>query len=249
VPSLGSHLARARQVAERLRLPEIDADRGSYYFGATAPDVRVITRLDRRITHFYELDGYGQQDSVARMFQEHPGLAQPAGLDAATTAFIAGYITHLVLDECYIEEVYRRDFGQLSPIGDDPRRNVLDRVLQYELDRLDREDRRAMDEVCTALMACSPPEHIPFIADEHLVQWRAVAADVAAQAPDYSRFRRMMTRHLVEAGLSEGEIDAYCEAPEEVVRDALAHVTAARLDRFWQDAAERMHDRVRRYLR
>src|SRR5438093_9850256 len=144
MPSLGSHMARAREVAERLRLKEIDADRGSFYFGATAPDVRVSTRLDRRVTHFYELDEYGQQDSVARMFAEHPLLARPAGLDAATTAFIAGYVTHLVLDESYIERIYRPRFGERSPIGDDPRRDVLDRALQYELDRRDREDRDAM---------------------------------------------------------------------------------------------------------
>ena len=48
MPSLGSHMARARALADRLRLPEIDADRGAYYLGSTAPDIRVITRMDRR---------------------------------------------------------------------------------------------------------------------------------------------------------------------------------------------------------
>jgi hypothetical protein len=249
MPSLGSHMARAHVVADHVRLEEIDADRGSYYFGATAPDIRVITRLDREVTHFYRLDEYEQQDSVARMFAENPGLAQPAGLDTATTAFMAGYITHLVLDERYIEDVYRPQFGHFSDIADDPRRNVLDRALQYELDRRDREDRDAMLFVRDALIACAPPHDIPFIADEHLVQWRAVAADVAGQEPDYSRFRRMMMRHLDAAGMSEEEIDAYCESPREVVRDAFDHVTPERIDRFWSNSAEHMLERVRRYLR
>lgn len=250
MPSLGSHLARARMVAERLRIKEIDADRGAYYFGATAPDIRVITRLDRRVTHFFELDDYERQDSVQRMFEEHPGLVRPAGLETATSAFIAGYITHLVLDEAYIEDVYRTQFGHESAIADDPRRNALDRALQYELDRRDRENRKAMDEVCAALMACDPlNEPIPFIADEHLVQWRAVAADVAAQTPDYSRFRRMMTRHLADAGLSEDEIEDFCAAPESAIEHAFAHVTAERIERFWSDAGERMTDRVRQYFR
>jgi hypothetical protein len=249
MPSLGSHMARARRVADRLRLKEIDVDRGSYYFGSTAPDVRVITRLDRRVTHFYELDEYGRQDSVAKMFEEHPALAQPAGLDAATTAFIAGYITHLVLDECYIEDIYRPEFGHFSAIADDPRRDVLDRALQYELDRRDREDRDAMLAVRDALTACPAPREIPFISDEHLVQWRAVATDVAAQEPDYSRFRRMMVRHLAAAGMSEGEIDAYCDAPETVVANAYRHVTAERIDRFWAEADARMVERLRSYLR
>ncbi|MEX2228556.1 MAG: hypothetical protein WEB13_02855 [Dehalococcoidia bacterium] len=250
MPSLGSHLARAHMVAERLRIPEIDDDRGSYYFGATAPDIRVITRLDRRVTHFFELDDYERQDSVQRMFEEHPGLARPAGLETATSAFVAGYITHLVLDEAYIEDVYRPEFGHLSVIADDPRRNALDRALQYELDRRDRENREAMAEVCAALTGCDPlGEQIPFIADEHLVQWRVVAADVAAQAPDYSRFRRMMARHLADAGLSDDEIDEFCASPEAAVGQAFAHVTSERIDGFWVDAGERMHDRVRQYFR
>ncbi len=249
MPSLGSHMARARAVADRLRLRDIDVDRGSYYFGATAPDIRVITRLDREFTHFYRLDDFERQDSVRRMFEENPGLAQPAGLDAATTAFVAGYITHLVLDERYIEDVYRPQFGHDSPIADDPRRNVLDRALQYELDRRDREDRDGMLAVRDALMSCAPPHDIPFIDDEHLVQWRAVAADVAAQEPDYSRFRRMMVRHLAAAGLSEDEIDTYCDTPEALVRSAFDHVTDERIDRFWAEADAEMFERVREYLR
>ena len=120
MPSLGSHMARSRAVADRLRLPEIDADRGAFYLGSTAPDIRVITRMDRRVTHFFELDELGDQDSVSRMFEAHPGLATPAGLDAATTAFIAGYLTHLVLDEAFINDVYRPHFGAFSERGDDP---------------------------------------------------------------------------------------------------------------------------------
>ena len=81
MPSLGSHLVRARVLADQLALPEINADRGSYYLGSTAPDIRVITRLDRRVTHFFELDKLSPQDSVARMFEANPQLAQPAGLE------------------------------------------------------------------------------------------------------------------------------------------------------------------------
>lgn len=249
MPSLGSHLLRACLVAERLRLPEIEADRGAYYLGATAPDIRVITRLDRRVTHFYELDEYEQQDSVARMFEENPSLAQPAGLDAATVAFMAGYQTHLVLDECYIERVYRPEFGVFSPIADDPRRNVLDRALQYELDRRDREDREAMRRIHQSLAVCRPVEGIPFIEDEHLVEWTSVAADVATQPPDYSRFRRMMVRHLAGAGLSGEEIEECCDDPLGLVREAFERVTPERIEAFWEESAEEMRDRVWRYLR
>ena len=249
MPSLGSHMARARTVAERLALPEIDADRGAYYLGCTAPDIRVITRMDRRVTHFYNLDELGQQDSIARMFAEHPRLAERPSLDATTTAFIAGYLTHLVLDEAFIADVYRPYFGAFSPIDTDPRSNVLDRALQYELDRRDREDRAAMAEIGTAIAAARPVCGIPFIADDHLVEWVAVSEEVASLAPDYGRFQRMMTRHLELAGYSIDDINRYCEAPAVLVSEAFGIVGEERIVRFWHDVEERMGERVRSYLR
>lgn len=249
MPSLGSHMARARTIADRLRLPELDADRGAYYLGSTAPDIRVITRMDRRVTHFFELANLTDQDSVATMFEEHPALATPAGLDAATTAFIAGYLTHLVLDEVFIHEVYRPHFGALSSRDADPRSNVLDRALQYELDRRDREDREAMEEIRLALASTSPPGQIPFIAGEHLLEWATVSEDVASHPADFGRFRRMMTRHLETAGYGLDEINTYCDEPAVLVAEAFRIVDEERIDRFWQDAEERMHDRVRSYLR
>lgn len=247
MPSLGSHLARARMVADRLAYPEIEADRGAFYLGATAPDIRVITRRDREVTHFFSLTDFGDQDSVARMFQEHPALATPSGLDAATTAFVAGYLTHLVLDETFIGEIYRPHFGAQQT--DDPRANVLDRALQYELDRRDREDGEAMQEIRTSIAASAPVQGIPFIEDEHLVEWMVVSEDIAAQPPDYSRFRRMMVRHLQGAGYDEAAIERECEAPMHLVREAFEAVPPERLERFWRDADERMTDRVRGYLR
>lgn len=249
MPSLGSHLLRAHRVADTLDLPEIEADRGAFYLGATAPDIRVITRRAREETHFFRLDDLARQDSVARMFEENPGLGMPSGLDAATTAFIAGYLTHLVLDETFIGEIYRPNFGALSEIGDDPKSNVLDRALQYELDRRDREATATMAEIRDALVRSRPVTGIPFIEDQYLVEWVTVSADVAAQSPDYSRFRRMMQRHLQNAGYDESAIDAFCEAPDALVEEAFGVVSIDRIERFWRVANEAMIERVREYLR
>lgn len=249
MPSLGSHLLRAYRVAERLELPEIEADRGAFFLGATAPDIRVITRRDREETHFFRLDELGGQDSVARMFRENPSLAMPSGLDAATTAFVAGYLTHLVLDETFIGQVYRPCFGAFSEIDQDPKSNVLDRALQYELDRRDRESTEAMARIRADLDRSGPVTGIPFIEDEYLVEWLNVSTDVAAQPPDYSRFRRMMTRHLAMAGYDEATIEAACERPHDLVREAFGVLPSGLLERFWRDADEAMTERVRSYLR
>lgn len=249
MPSLGSHLVRARMVADRLEFPEIEADRGAFYLGATAPDIRVITRKDREVTHFFSLSNLGDQDSVTRMFRDNPGLATPSGLDSATTAFMAGYVTHLVLDEGFISQIYRPNFGAFSNWDDDPKSNVLDRALQYELDRRDREDRECMEEIRASLAATVPVAGLGFIEDQHLAEWVTVSEDVAGQPADYSRFRRMMSRHLQMAGYDEATIERECEEPLELVRQAFDIVSEERIERFWRDATDQMTERVRDYLR
>jgi len=250
MPSLGSHLARSRMIADQLALPEIDADRGSYYLGSTAPDIRVITRLDRRVTHFFELEELAPQDSVAQMFEANPQLARPDRLDGAVVAFMCGYLTQLVLDEAYIEHIYRPIFGAHSEIDDDPRSNVLDRALQYELDRRDREDQKAMREIRVALEdGGALVDGIPFIEHDHLVQWNEVSADVASQLPDYSRFRRMMERHLDLAGYDQRAIDECCEDPQGIVEEAFAICGHERVRRFWSSSSDAAAASLLAYVR
>ena len=238
MPSLGSHLAVARRVADRLRQPAIDADRGAYYLGATAPDIRAITRRDRRETHFYELDEFGPQDSIGRMARAYPELGEPAGLPRPTPAFLAGYVTHLVMDESYIEGIYRSEFGERSPRADDPRRDVLDRALQFEMDRREREDAAVMAEICGALAAPDRGPRVPFLAEQELRRWRDVVTEIAAQPPTYERFPRMLRVHLGRAGLDETAIEEQLSRGPRLAEEALAAVTEERMRAFWGEAAD-----------
>ncbi len=106
-----------------------------------------------------------------------------------------------------------------------------------------------MAEVRAAIEATVPVSGIPFIADEHLTQWMTVSADVAGQPADFSRFRRMMVRHLEGAGYDAAAIDVLSEDPDALIREAFEVVSEERLERFWRDATDRMEARVRSYLR
>src|SRR3990172_12629163 len=99
MPPLGLHMTVARDLARELKQPAVEAERGAYYLGATTPDIRVITRWDRAHTHFFDLDDFDEQSGVHRLFEDQPALRNAASLDAATAAFMAGYISHLVMDE------------------------------------------------------------------------------------------------------------------------------------------------------
>lgn len=246
MPAIGSHMAKALRVAERLQLPEIDADRGAFFLGSTAPDVRVLTRRDREETHFFDLDDLMRQDSVTRMFEDYPELSKPERLDESLTAFVAGYLTHLVMDESFIGEIYRPYFGA----SDHALANVYDRAMQYELDRRERaNDPEAMRHIESALSGNGTVTGFPFIEAEYLDEWREVSAGVASAPADFSRFRRMMQRHLTDAGVTEEDLDRWAEQPEVLINQAFEFVSEERIARFWREVEDRMAERVRSYLR
>src|SRR5690242_9890798 len=104
MPPLGLHMVAAREIAGGLASERLDVDRGAYYLGATTPDIRVLTRWDRERTHFFDLNQVGAQSGVHRLFDEQPQLRDVTAVEAPTAAFVAGYISHLVLDEEYITQ-------------------------------------------------------------------------------------------------------------------------------------------------
>ena len=248
MPSLGSHMAHARGLANRLGHPYIEGDRGAFYLGSTAPDIRVLLRVDRRQTHFFELDVLEEQDSVAAMFEAHPELATAAQLDPSTRAFVAGYITHLLMDELYIQNVYRTLFGERSPRAGDYWAHVLDRALQYEMNRRELEDADAMREVRDALNSAPRVRGVPFIDDEALAEWHEVSAGFASQEPTWERFPRMMRVHLGRAGYSEEQIDGLGDDAEAIVAEAIEYVTEERVERYMEEAAEVALARLDDYL-
>src|SRR5262245_28517915 len=138
MPPICWHLISAQEAAWQLDV-ECIADYPAWFLlGATAPDSRVISPLTRVQTHFYDLDVLEQESGAITIFSEHPGLRAAALVDARHRAFVAGYLTHLVVDEGWIEQIYRPVFGRESPLADDVQRNLFDRILQFGMDRRER---------------------------------------------------------------------------------------------------------------
>ena len=248
MPSLGSHLTSAYGLASRLGHPHIDADRGAYYLGSTAPDMRILMRVDRRLTHFFDLAEFKEQDSVARMFEEHPQLGDAASLDAATCAFLAGYMTHLLMDEHYIQSIYRNYFGERSTLGGDLWANVLDRALQYEMNRRELGDDAALADVRTAIEASQSTVGVDFIDAALWPEWRDFTRGITHQQPDWERFPRVMHIHLRRAGFSDEDIEEVANNPPQIVHEAIEHVSEQRLGRYLEEATELAFERLREYL-
>ena len=254
MPPLSLHTSLARRIAKRLRTAVLDDERGNLYLGATAPDIRVITRWERSRTHFFDLNDFEDQDSVAGFFGANPSLADAAAVSPPTCAFIAGYVSHLVMDANWIAHIYRPFFGRDSELGGDLRANILDRAMQFSLDSDTRDDDELMAEVMEAVARCDLELEIDFIDKDTLHKWRQVVTDLAHTQPDWDRFKSRIRRHLSDThGDAHGDLDGDGEelalSLPELVNETLRYLSRERLDEWMDQSLEESVAAVREYLR
>lgn len=249
MPPITLHMVLARQVAASLPEGAVDPDSGHYLLGATTPDIRVITRQDRLSTHFFDLNTDEHQDSVAGFFAAHRGLAAPERLNETTRAFVAGYVSHLVMDEQYITGIYRPFFARHDELGGTMRANVMDRLLQFDLDRSYGNDPETKRRLAEALACTVEGIEAGFVDADTLERWRQVAADVASREMDWERMRGMVSNHLRRGGLEEGEtLGTFLDSLPELLDATIAHITSAEVDGFVQRSTEAARAAVARYL-
>jgi hypothetical protein len=243
------HMSLAKKLADSLAVSDIDRDRGAYYLGSTAPDIRAITRWDREKTHFFNLDDFGHQDSVRRLFEVHPELGDRDNVGPGTAAFLAGYITHLVLDEGWISEVYRPLFGERSPLAGSERANVMDRIIQFEMDRREREHRERIESMRREIAATALEVTIGFIDFDTLQRWREVNLDFLQAPPTWERFRSVASRHLKAYGVEEpGELERFMAEVPSLLRETVDHVGWERVQAYLDQSLERARGELRSYF-
>jgi len=249
MPPLAIHTVIAKQMADRLHAPTLDEQRGNLYLGSTAPDVRVITRWDRQRTHFFDIHNFDEQSSTRAFIENYPALADAATLPQNTQAFLAGYLSHLVVDEGWIATVYRPFFGERSSLGGTLRANVMDRALQFSLDADTRSNAELMAHVLDCVMRCDLDLQIDFIDRDTIGRWHGVITEYVQSQPDWERFRARARQHLK---ISDDETDSgYAELAEslpELVDEALRHLTKERIEDVMQTSVDVSVQVVKEYL-
>jgi Zinc dependent phospholipase C len=249
MPPITLHMVLARQIAIDLGHESLNPDSGHYLLGATTPDIRVITKQDRNSTHFFDLNEHAHQDSVAGFFAAHSALSRPEKLNPETRSFVSGYISHLVMDEQYITGIYRPFFARHDELGGTIRANVMDRLLQFDLDRTLGNDAGLKRDLCDALSCTVESIDAGFVDAETLERWRLVSFDVAQREMDWERMRTMIGNHLRHAGLEQGEtLTTFLDSLPELMDATIAHITSAEVDAFVQRSTEAARAAVERYL-
>lgn len=249
MPHLAFHMSVARELAQQVQSPTVDADRGAYYLGSTGPDMHILSRTDRLSSHFFDLDCLDDQNSVGSFFEAHGGLKDPRCLASGTAAFVAGYLTHLVVDEVWITDIYRPFFGPESLLAGDARANIKDRILQYDLDIERRKDSVAMADIREGLLASPLNVDIGFLDVDGLRRWRDVAVEMVSRPPTWDRFPHLASRFLRHAGVSTPEeIERFSETIPELLRETREHVGGERIENFLEKTAALSVKTLREYL-
>lgn len=249
MPPLAIHTAIARQMADSLRAPELDQQRGNVYLGSTAPDVRVLTRWDRQRTHYFDIHNFDDQSSVRAFFDDNPSLSCPAGIGASSRAFLAGYLSHLVVDEMWINAVYRPFFGERSDLGGTIRANVIDRALQFSLDADRRADSELMMHVLNEVAGCDLELDLGFIDRDILGQWHNVITEYVQSQPDWDRFRERARKHLQASGdVTDAGYVEIAESLPDLVDEALRTLSRDRVDEVLRECTDASVRVVKEYL-
>ncbi|MGQ9572527.1 MAG: zinc dependent phospholipase C family protein [Dehalococcoidia bacterium] len=243
------HAAVAKRIGGKCCHLALDADLGSLYLGSTAPDIHILMRWERERTHFFDLEKYDEQSAVATMFEAHPELARPAELRPPTVAFVCGYISHLVIDEIWINDIYRPFFGRSSPLAGDARADIMDRAVQYELDRQARADREAMAHIVREIAQPAPDMDVGFIQGGALSLWQGLMVETLNHPPDWERFRFFGGRALRAAGIETPEAFAqFVKTLPGLVTEAADYLSRERLDAFVEKSLTAGRGAIEEYL-
>lgn len=249
MPPLTLHVVIAKEAADRLHHRILEEGRGDLYLGSTAPDIRVITRWERERTHFFDLRSFEEQSGVTGLFQAYPRLASPGTLNRETAAFVAGYLTHLVMDESWINTIYRPFFGERSPLGGGLRANIMDRALQFAMDRERRSDRELVAHVLDEVTRCELALEVDFIDGDTMRRWREIILDVVNHPPDWERFRYVAGRHLREAGIeSPDDFQEFVRTLPDLVAETIQYLTPERVQAFREESLKLSLEAIREYL-
>ena len=249
MPPLCIHLGIAVETVPKLCHRIIDENLGSYYLGATAPDIRVLINADREDTHFLSLDSVCGATGVTPMLEAYPELSGNANVNAATRSFVAGYLSHLVTDEAWIYLIYRPFFGKSSQLKNDPMANLLDRLLQFELDRRERLNSESMSLVRAELANSTSGIDISFIDAPSLRMWSEIAYMTTTRDANWEQLRLSAEKYFLwMRNITPENRDDFFDSFDERMQQVIDMVPEEKIQEFRERSIADSVKVVREYL-
>jgi len=186
MPTPVVHVYVAQRILSRQMAGLLDGAAGDFLLGSVAPDAWSIGHITRREAHILPIPIPAGRHSAAELLARYPQLALATGLAPRQAAFVAGYMSHLLVDEIWYYRVFEPHFwsgGDADPPLE--RRLLCHNVLRlYHEEQLQAQIEPALVE---ALAGSEPHYDFPLLSDAELRQWRdRLGAEMRPGAPKRS---------------------------------------------------------------
>ncbi len=234
LPNLSTHIELAFRLAPRLECSAIQTHIGYYLLGSTAPDMRSMTKKPREHYHFVSLDfeeiGEGVEQ-LLRVYPQYRSISEPS-----IAAFMAGYLTHLTVDETWITKMYRRYFAS-EIFENDTEGKVMDRVIQLELERRYPPNAYLLNKMDGAV---DVPD-LGFASSDEITAWRGWVTGFLSKDFSWDRLKFMakrVARHDDQHPAHEVAEKFICQLPESLdnLWEKVPQNTLSTFERHAEDA-------------
>ena len=191
MPNLPTHIHFSFESLGKYNDLDLSKNLDVYLLGSTAPDIRVITKQDRSFYHFVKLDFDGVGDGIRNMQSLHPQLNYLREKDSHTRSFMAGYASHLILDETWITKMFRPFFSDVNLFGDRNQGLILDRALQMQLDK---SYWKTLEQNLAHVESCEIEVDVEFLRKEPLKEWQTWISTLLNREFSWDRLEFMANR-------------------------------------------------------
>jgi len=220
-----------------------DAAQSAFLLGAISPDARILSGHPREATHFFDIPPERDRPAQARLLDEWPVLRREAVADRQQAAYVAGYMTHLVLDQTWVEQIVMPGlFIEGLEWGFGHPNWRLYTILMTYLER--RAESRLPGDALDRLKRARPDHWLPFLDDSTLLRWRETILKIV----EGGGAARVSDEFARTNGLDAGEMAAIVGSEARMAEVAYPTVPRERLLAFEEEARDRSAGAVMDYL-
>jgi hypothetical protein len=249
MPNVQTHLAAASILITRPSVREIapwlfeDSPRSAFMLGAISPDVRGISGHTREQTHFFTIPPEDDRSPDVVMLGAWPQLGSKGDLTTDQKAFIAGYMTHIIMDQVWVEQVVMKGlFLQGAEWGIRHPNWRLYAILMTHMEY--NAASHLASSIVGDLQTARPVHWMPFIKDRHLAEWR----DRIAGAIQEGGARLISTPLVKTCGMTMDQMEAIILSAQQMETQAFATIPRQRLLDFETETASRSEAAILNYF-
>jgi hypothetical protein len=235
-------LSDLKSTPEMEWLGENDAQ-AAFLLGSISPDVRAVSGHSREGTHFFTIPFSDARPAQAVMLKEYPQLARSNELDHNHAAFVAGYFTHLIMDQTWVEQVVIDAlFVEGEAWGIYHRNWRLYALLMAYLEYQSADHLRA--DISQQIQSASPHHWLPFVQDNYLGLWRDHVSNLIRLGG-----ARALSQMLAQScRITQDELEAIVLSPAHMADQVFHTVSSEQLAAFQSETTRRCRVAVLEYL-